>query len=60
MSHYNLALCINSNLKYVLIKYDNEKYIIFRFVSWKALHDLGQSGFTLRQKFSLISKLNNL
>ena len=37
---------------------DNEKYIIFRFVSWKALHDLGQSGFTLRQKFSLISKLN--
>jgi uncharacterized protein len=40
------------------INYDiNEKYIIFRFVSWKAAHDFGHKGLDLKTKMELINSL---
>lgn len=35
----------------------NERYFIVRFVSWDASHDIGQSGLSVEQKFSLIKLL---
>ena len=35
-----------------------EKYILLRFVSWNASHDIGQSGMSLDFKHSLISVLS--
>lgn len=35
----------------------SEKYIIIRFVSWKAGHDKGVSGFSLKDKISLVTEL---
>ncbi len=36
----------------------NEKYIIFRFVSWSASHDVGHSGLTLDTKIKAINLLS--
>ena len=36
---------------------ENEKYVIIRFVSWDAHHDLGQKGFSLEFKHRMIKKL---
>lgn len=33
----------------------DEKYVFFRFVSWDALHDIGQRGFDQEMKIRLIS-----
>jgi len=37
----------------------NEKYFILRFVSWKASHDIGQSGLTSAQKKEIVSILKS-
>jgi uncharacterized protein len=37
---------------------DDEKFCIVRFVSWKATHDLGHSGFSPEEKMELINRLN--
>jgi hypothetical protein len=37
---------------------EEEKYCIVRFVSWKATHDLGHSGFSSEEKMELIKKLS--
>jgi predicted glycosyltransferase len=36
----------------------NEPYIIIRFVSWDASHDIGQKGFSLAQKEKIIKTLS--
>jgi len=36
----------------------DEKYIIFRFVSWNASHDIGQSGLSLEMKKKAVKKLS--
>ena len=36
---------------------DNEKYVIVRFVSWKATHDIGEGGFSDAEKVQLIERL---
>lgn len=36
----------------------NKKYFIVRFVSWNAIHDVGQKGFDFKQKIELIEKLS--
>ena len=38
---------------------ENEPYIIFRFVSWLANHDIGQFGFTKKSKIEFVKKINN-
>lgn len=35
----------------------NEKYVLFRFVSWQAHHDFGQKGMSLETKLDLIDIL---
>jgi uncharacterized protein len=46
-----------NNLRQLTIN-DNEKYVILRFVSWKAHHDIGQSGLNLETKLELIKILS--
>ena len=36
----------------------DEKYIIIRFVSWNATHDIGQTGFSFAQKARLIEEIS--
>jgi len=36
----------------------DEKYIIMRFVSWNALHDVGQSGLSLEMKRKAVKELS--
>jgi predicted glycosyltransferase len=35
----------------------NEEYALLRFVSWNATHDIGQGGFTMKQKVELVNHL---
>lgn len=37
---------------------EKEKYVIVRFVSWKAVHDVGQSGVRLENKIKLVQELS--
>lgn len=37
---------------------EDEKYIILRFISWKASHDTQSKGFDYETKYSLINRLN--
>lgn len=37
---------------------NGEKYIILRFVSWQAVHDLGQTGLTNETKIKLVDELS--
>lgn len=36
----------------------DQKYVLLRFVSWNATHDIGHKGITLDNKIALISKLS--
>ena len=36
----------------------DEKYIILRFVSWNALHDVGESGLSLEKKRKIVKELS--
>jgi hypothetical protein len=36
---------------------ENEKYVIVRFVSWEAYHDVGLNGITLENKIVLVKNL---
>jgi hypothetical protein len=38
----------------------DEKLFVIRFVSWKAAHDIGQSGISLEGKRELVRQLSNL
>jgi predicted glycosyltransferase len=35
----------------------NDKYVIVRFVSWQASHDIGQKGFSLKDKIALVKEI---
>jgi predicted glycosyltransferase len=35
-----------------------EKFVIIRFVSWKASHDIGQHGFTDQQKLNFVKEIS--
>ncbi len=39
--------------------HNDQKIIILRFIAWKALHDIDQSGFTINQKKELVSRLTD-
>lgn len=39
---------------------ENDKFVIIRFVSWSALHDHGEKGFSDETKLILIKKLSKL
>ena len=47
----------NSVLKNMGLK-RNEKYVLLRFVSWDATHDIGQGGLSLQKKRELIRELS--
>lgn len=47
----------NSVFEYLGIK-PSVKYIVFRFVSWNALHDKGQGGFSTINKINIIKELS--
>ncbi len=36
----------------------DERYVIIRFVSWDAHHDIGQKGFSYQQKIELVKELS--
>jgi len=36
----------------------NEKYVLLRFVSWNATHDIGHQGITLKNKLFLINEIS--
>ena len=38
---------------------ENEKFVILRFVSWNATHDIGQGGFTAAEKDELVQYLSS-
>ncbi len=38
---------------------ENEPYIILRFVSWNATHDVGQMGFSLAEKLEIVDYLKD-
>jgi len=46
-----------SILEYLKVK-PNEKYVILRFVSWDAHHDIGQTGLSLENKIELVNQLS--
>lgn len=36
----------------------SERYVIVRFVSWQAAHDIGQKGLSLQEKYRLVKELS--
>lgn len=47
----------NPNILKTLNLNENEKFVVLRFVSWEASHDIGHSGISLEVKRELIKKL---
>jgi len=47
----------NKDIKRLLHINENGKYVIVRFVSWNASHDIGQTGLSLDLKYELIKLL---
>lgn len=47
----------NSNIRNDLNLKDNEEYVIFRFVSWNAHHDIGEAGLDIKTTKDLINLL---
>lgn len=37
---------------------ENEKYVVIRFVSWNAHHDIGQGGFSVEDKKEIVKELS--
>jgi len=48
----------NSVIRELLRVSEKDKYVILRFVSWNAAHDIGQTGLDLDSKFKLIKELS--
>jgi len=48
----------NSEILKTLEIKEKDKYVVLRFVSWDAHHDLGQGGFSLEEKRMLVQKLS--
>lgn len=47
----------NRDIYHILGINNNQPYVIIRFVSWNATHDVGQGGLTLEEKIKLVKKL---
>jgi len=48
----------NSNIFDLLDITTSQEYVIIRFVSWNAHHDIGQKGFSYEQKVELVKQLS--
>jgi len=48
----------NSSILEELGVKENERYVIMRFVSWKASHDIGHSGLTLEMKHKAVKEFS--
>lgn len=46
------------NIRTVINNSEKGKYVILRFVSWQASHDIGLEGLSLEDKYSLVEKLS--
>ncbi len=46
------------NVSAVLNNTHNNKYVVLRFVSWQASHDIGLHGLSLEDKYLLVEKLS--
>jgi uncharacterized protein len=46
-----------SDIKEILGLHENEKYVLLRFVSWNANHDIGQKGLSYSIKNKIINQL---
>ena len=46
------------NISSILKDAPNNKYVILRFVSWQASHDIGLQGLSLEDKYLLVEKLS--
>lgn len=46
------------HIKEIVGSAKNGKYVILRFVSWQASHDIGLEGLTLEDKYLLVEKLS--
>ncbi len=55
--HKNRFIPDNTILKFLGVN-KNEKYVIVRFVSWDAHHDIGLNGITLENKVKLVQNLS--
>lgn len=49
----------DKNIRYLLKLQENEKFVLFRFISWGASHDIGQSGIPNATKLDLINLFEN-
>lgn len=47
-----------SNVKDEIQLKAGEKYIVLRFVSWQASHDMGLKGLSLKEKYALVEELS--
>jgi predicted glycosyltransferase len=47
----------NSDILELMGVKKDEKYIIIRFVSWKAIHDFNECGFSVEDKIALVNEL---
>jgi hypothetical protein len=56
--HKNYFTANSSALDFLDIS-DNEKYVIIRFVSWTATHDIGHTGISLQNKIKAIKEFSN-
>ncbi len=56
--HPNHFKAESSGYKILGLKED-QSYVILRFVSWDATHDVGQSGFRLAEKLEIVNYLKN-
>ena len=48
----------DSNVRYELGVKDTEKFVIVRFVSWRASHDIGQTGLSVEYQRKLVIELS--
>jgi predicted glycosyltransferase len=46
------------NVATILNSTNNNKYVVLRFVSWQASHDIGLHGLSLEDKYLLVEKLS--
>jgi len=49
----------NKNIKEYLNLRDNEKYVVVRFVSWNAVHDIGENGLSEKMREKIVFELLN-
>jgi predicted glycosyltransferase len=56
--HPNRYGIVQDGQKKKLLNDTSEKYIILRFVSWEASHDMGHSGLSMNDKYALVNELS--